>query len=67
MDRIKAARDRALSPTERAAAKLASANKLFVRDRIDLLRSLVAGRGDDGEETPVHRIDARLNQLVGFR
>jgi acetyl-CoA carboxylase carboxyltransferase component len=37
MDRIKAARDRTLSPTERAAAKLASANKLFVRDRIDLL------------------------------
>src|SRR4029453_1431694 len=37
MDRIKAARDRALSPTERAAAKLASVNKLFVRDRIDLL------------------------------
>ncbi|HEY6685423.1 MAG TPA: acyl-CoA carboxylase subunit beta [Propionibacteriaceae bacterium] len=37
MDRIKAARNRTLSPTERAAAKLASANKLFVRDRIDLL------------------------------
>jgi acetyl-CoA carboxylase carboxyltransferase component len=37
MDHIKAARDRTLSPTERAAAKLASANKLFVRDRIDLL------------------------------
>jgi acetyl-CoA carboxylase carboxyltransferase component len=37
MDRIKAARDRTLSPTERAAAKLASANKLYVRDRIDLL------------------------------
>jgi len=37
MDRIKAARDRTLSPTERAAAKLASTNKLFVRDRIDLL------------------------------
>jgi acetyl-CoA carboxylase carboxyltransferase component len=37
MDRIKAARDRALSPTERAAARLASANKLFVRERIDVL------------------------------
>ena len=37
MDRVKAARDRTLSPTERAAAKLASKNKLFVRDRIDLL------------------------------
>src|SRR5215211_1858024 len=37
MDQIKAARDRALVPTERATAKLASANKLFVRDRIDLL------------------------------
>lgn len=37
MDRIKAARHRALSPTDKAAAKLASANKLFVRDRIDLL------------------------------
>ena len=37
MDRIGAARDRTLSPTERAAAKLASANKLFVRDRIALL------------------------------
>jgi acetyl-CoA carboxylase carboxyltransferase component len=37
MDRIRAARDRTLAPTERAAAKLASANKLFVRERIDLL------------------------------
>ena len=37
MDRIRAARDRTLVPTERAAAKLASANKLFVRERIDLL------------------------------
>src|SRR6187455_3194487 len=37
MDRISAARDRTLSPTERAAAKLSSANKLFVRDRIALL------------------------------
>jgi acetyl-CoA carboxylase carboxyltransferase component len=37
MNRIRAARDRALAPTERAAAKLASANKLFVRERIDLL------------------------------
>src|SRR5688500_15967946 len=37
MDRIRAARYRALAPTERAAAKLASANKLFVRERIDLL------------------------------
>ena len=37
MDEISAARDRTLAPTERAAAKLASANKLFVRDRIDLL------------------------------
>src|SRR5215211_3191537 len=37
MDQIKAARDRALVPTERATAKLASANKLFVRERIDLL------------------------------
>jgi acetyl-CoA carboxylase carboxyltransferase component len=37
MDRIRAARDRALAPTDRAAAKLASANKLFVRERIDLL------------------------------
>src|SRR6187551_215991 len=37
MDRIGAARDHTLSPTERAAAKLASANKLFVRDRIALL------------------------------
>ena len=37
MDRIGAARDRTLFPTERAAAKLASANKLFVRDRIALL------------------------------
>jgi acetyl-CoA carboxylase carboxyltransferase component len=37
MDEISAARDRTLAPTERAAAKLASANKLFVRERIDLL------------------------------
>src|SRR5687767_7493789 len=37
MDRIRAARDRALAPPERAAAKLATANKLFVRERIDLL------------------------------
>jgi len=37
MDRISAARDRTLAPTERAAAKLARANKLFVRERIDLL------------------------------
>src|SRR4029450_6384031 len=37
MDQISAARDRTLAPTERAAAKLASANKLFVRERIDLL------------------------------
>src|SRR4249920_3322866 len=37
MDQIRAARERTLSPTERAASKLASANKLFVRDRIDLL------------------------------
>jgi acetyl-CoA carboxylase carboxyltransferase component len=37
VDRISAARDRTLAPTERAAAKLASANKLFVRQRIDLL------------------------------
>jgi acetyl-CoA carboxylase carboxyltransferase component len=37
VDRISAARDRTLAPTERAAAKLASANKLFVRERIDLL------------------------------
>ena len=37
MDRISSARDRTLAPTERAAAKLAGANKLFVRERIDLL------------------------------
>jgi acetyl-CoA carboxylase carboxyltransferase component len=37
MDPIAAARDRTLAPTERGAAKLASANKLFVRERIDLL------------------------------
>jgi acetyl-CoA carboxylase carboxyltransferase component len=37
MDGITAARDRTLAPTERAAAKLASANKLYVRVRIDLL------------------------------
>ena len=37
MDSIDAARDRTLAPTERAAAKLAGANKLFVRERIDLL------------------------------
>ncbi len=37
MDQISAARDRTLTLTERAAAKLASANKLFVRERIDLL------------------------------
>ena len=37
MDEISAARDRTLAPTERAAAKLASANKLYVRERIDLL------------------------------
>ena len=37
MDSISAARDRTLSPTERAAAKLRVANKLFVRDRIALL------------------------------
>jgi len=37
MDQIRAARERTLSPTERAASKLAGANKLFVRDRIDLL------------------------------
>jgi acetyl-CoA carboxylase carboxyltransferase component len=37
MDGIGAARDRTLAPTGRAAAKLASANKLYVRERIDLL------------------------------
>src|SRR6476659_2460619 len=37
MDSISAARDRTLSPMERAAAKLRVANKLFVRDRIALL------------------------------
>ena len=37
MDRISAARDRTQAPTERAVAKLASANKLFVRERIALL------------------------------
>ena len=37
MSEIGAARDRTLAPTERAAAKLAGAGKLFVRDRIDLL------------------------------
>jgi acetyl-CoA carboxylase carboxyltransferase component len=37
MDGISAARDRTLAPTERAAAKLANANKLYVRERIDLL------------------------------
>src|SRR5215218_4241069 len=37
MDPIQAARDRTLAPTARAAAKLASANKLFVRERIDVL------------------------------
>ncbi|HZA72384.1 MAG TPA: acyl-CoA carboxylase subunit beta [Propionibacteriaceae bacterium] len=37
MDEISAARDRTLAPTERGADKLAAANKLFVRDRIDLL------------------------------
>jgi acetyl-CoA carboxylase carboxyltransferase component len=37
MDQISAARDRTLTPTERAAAKLASASKLYVRERIDLL------------------------------
>src|SRR6187551_3568052 len=37
MDSISAARARTLSPTERAAAKLRVANKLFVRDRIALL------------------------------
>jgi propionyl-CoA carboxylase beta subunit len=37
MDGISAARDRTLAPTERAAAKLASANKLYVRERIELL------------------------------
>ena len=34
---IRAARDRTLAPSEKAAAKLASQDKLFVRDRIDLL------------------------------
>ena len=37
MSEISAARERTLAPTERAAAKLAEAGKLFVRDRIDLL------------------------------
>ena len=37
MNEIDAARERTLAPPERAAAKLAGANKLFVRDRIDLL------------------------------
>src|SRR6476620_10669618 len=37
MDEISAARDRTLTPTARAAAKLAGANKLFVRERIALL------------------------------
>jgi acetyl-CoA carboxylase carboxyltransferase component len=37
MDGIGAARDRTLAPTGRAAAKLASANKLYVRERTDLL------------------------------
>ena len=34
---IEAARNRTLAPTERAAAKLASQGKLFVRDRVALL------------------------------
>ena len=34
---IAAARDATLAPGERAGAKLASANKLYVRDRIALL------------------------------
>ena len=42
MDPISTARDRTLAPTDRAAAKLASANKLFVRERIDLLSQIVA-------------------------
>src|SRR5918994_463368 len=37
MSEIGAARERTLAPTGRAAAKLAEAGKLFVRDRIDLL------------------------------
>ena len=37
MSEIGAARERTLAPSERAAAKLAAAGKLFVRDRIDLL------------------------------
>src|SRR6478752_1004323 len=37
MDEISAARDRTLTATARGAAKLAGANKLFVRDRIALL------------------------------
>src|SRR4051812_35889666 len=37
MDLISSARERTLTPTERAAARLANTNKLFVRDRIDLL------------------------------
>jgi len=36
-DRFRAARDRALAPTEPAADKLAAQNKLYVRDRIALL------------------------------
>ncbi|HEV2824414.1 MAG TPA: carboxyl transferase domain-containing protein, partial [Actinomycetota bacterium] len=37
MTEIGAARERTLAPTERAAAKLTAAGKLFVRERIDLL------------------------------
>jgi acetyl-CoA carboxylase carboxyltransferase component len=37
MDEIGAARERTLAPDDRAAAKLAAANKLYVRDRIALL------------------------------
>lgn len=35
--RLHAAREATLAPTEKAAAKLASQNKLFVRERIDML------------------------------
>jgi acetyl-CoA carboxylase carboxyltransferase component len=74
---IRAAREATLAPTERAAAKLASQHKLFVRDRIALLfdegtfvedgqlaNALAAGLPADGVVTGRGLVDGRAALVV---
>ncbi|MET1008144.1 MAG: acyl-CoA carboxylase subunit beta, partial [Propionibacteriaceae bacterium] len=74
---IRAARDATLAPSERAAAKLASHGKLFVRDRIELLfdpgtfvedgqlaNAAAAGLPADGVVTGRGLVDGRAALVV---